>query len=105
MSWVNEKVLEDIDFAADLCLLAASRVKLWLVLDWSKTDCINCTKTKEMRVITSNIAPIYVNNEAVKPEQKFIYLESVVDSLGGAEADIEAQINKFQFAYVQLKPV
>ncbi|KAG7296251.1 hypothetical protein JYU34_021366 [Plutella xylostella] len=58
-----------------------------------------------MRLNTSDSAPIYVNGDVVEQVQRFTYLGSVVDPLGGAEADVEARINKARAAYAQLKPV
>lgn len=67
----NGTTLKDIDFADDLCLLTVSRDQLQ-----SKTDDlasaaakeglrINCHKTKDMRLNTSDVAPIYINGRAV----------------------------------------
>lgn len=108
---MSEGSLEDIDFADDLCLFATSREHLQ-----SKTNDlaelaageglrINCSKTKDMRLNTSDAMPIYINGEAVERVDRFTYLGCVVDPTGGADGDVEARINKARAAYGQLKPV
>ncbi|KAJ2949279.1 hypothetical protein O0L34_g6229 [Tuta absoluta] len=52
---------------------------------------INSGKTKDMLLKTSDVAPIFVDGEAVEQVQRFTYLWSVVDPLGGA--DVEARID------------
>ncbi|KAI8439007.1 hypothetical protein MSG28_011306 [Choristoneura fumiferana] len=111
LPWVDEGGLEDIDFADDLCLFATSRERMQ-----SKTNDlseyaareglrINCEKTKDMRLNTSDAVPIYINGGAVEQVGQFAYLGSVVDPTGGTDSDVEARINKARAAYAQLKPV
>ncbi|CAG9129638.1 unnamed protein product [Plutella xylostella] len=111
LPWTQEQQLEDIDFADDLCLLSTKRQHLQSKIDDLAREAekdglrINCSKTKEMRLNTSDDCAVHVNGEAVERVNKFTYLGSVVDPHGGTEADIDARINKARSAFAQLKPV
>lgn len=51
------------------------------------------------------MAPIGLEGEALEEVESFTYLGSVVDKLGGTDADVKVQIGKARAAFLQLKKV
>ena len=85
--------LNDLDFADDLALLSSTRQQMQ-----AKTDAmaeksaqvglkINRGKSKVLRVNNQSQEPINVYEEPIEEVDIFIYLGSVVDKTGGADAD------------------
>ncbi|KAA5586514.1 hypothetical protein F3G61_32285, partial [Pseudomonas aeruginosa] len=111
MPWTADEDLEDIDFADDICLLATNRQQLQnkaddLVDEAEKAGLrINFSKTKEMRINTTDSAPMSIKGRHIEQVGSFCYLGSIVDDRGGTEADIAARINKARAAISQLRPV
>lgn len=111
LPWKDKKVLEDIDFADDLCLISTTREDLQSKADDLSREAakeglrVNCSKTKEMRLNNTDAASIKVNGETVERVEQFTYLGSVMSPQGGTESDVEARINKARAAFGRLKPV
>ena len=60
---------------------------------------------KFFRVHSANREPIMVKNQALEEVNTFTYLGSVVDEVGGTEADVKARISKARFAFISLGKV
>ncbi|KAG7302389.1 hypothetical protein JYU34_013918 [Plutella xylostella] len=111
LPWSENKHLEDIDFADDLCLFSTSRSDLQSKTNDLATEAakeglrINIGKTKEMRLRSLDDQPLQINGVDVERVSKFTYLGGVVDPTGGTDLDIESRLNKARGAFAQLKPV
>ena len=103
--------LNDLDFADDLALLSSTRQQMQ-----AKTDAmaeksaqvglkINRGKSKVLRVNNQSQEPINVYEEPIEEVDIFIYLGSVVDKTGGADADIKARKGKARSAFKKMKNV
>ena len=103
--------LDDLDFADDLALLSSTRQQMQ-----AKTDIlaeksaqiglhVNTGKTKVMRVNNQSQEPISVYGEPLDEVDLFIYLGSIVDKLGGTDADIKARKGKARSAFKRMKNV
>ena len=66
---------------------------------------VNRGKTKVMRVNNQSQEPISVYGEPIEEVDFFIYLGSVVDKLGGTDADIKARKGKARSAFKKMKNV
>ena len=63
------------------------------------------TKTKTMRINSTNKRPIKLNNEDIENVASFTYLGSVIAVDGGTERDVQARIGKVRTAFLLLRPV
>ena len=98
ISWGPFSVLEDLDYADDICLLShkhsdinAKLAQLWK--EGMKVGLrINREKTVEMRVRNTSSDPISIGQDRIKEMQEFCYLGSMVSSHGGCELDVETRI-------------
>jgi hypothetical protein len=63
------------------------------------------SKTKGMRVITSNVQKLSLEETEIEEDGSFIYLGSVVSVNGGTEEDVASRIKKENAVIVQLYPV
>ena len=59
---------------------------------------INRKKTELVKMNTTANAPITVGGVPIREVESFIYLESVVDQLGGTDRDVTARIGKARAA-------
>ncbi|KAJ8710014.1 hypothetical protein PYW07_009380 [Mythimna separata] len=111
IEWGLSDILEDLDYADDLCLLSHTHADMQAKLDdlsreAAKTSLkINIRKTQEMRAGVRNPSPLMLNTEVVERVQKFTYLGSVVTETGGSEEDITSRIAKARATFAQLGPV
>ena len=103
--------LDDLDFADDLALLSSTRQQMQAKTDIlaSKSSQIglrvNKGKTKVLRVNNQSMEQISVYGEPIEEVDFFIYLGSVVDKLGGTDADIKARKGKARSAFKKMKNV
>ena len=87
-------MLEDMDFAYDLCLLSEAHSDMQrkledLINEAEKTGLvINVTKTKALRVNTNKTEPFTLRGESIEDVGSFVYLGSMVTKDGGAAQDV-----------------
>ena len=111
IQWTLWEQLDDLDFADDIALLSHSQQQLQsktTALDELSASVglrIHPGKSKVLRVHSANREPIMVKNQALEEVNTFTYLGSVVDEVGGTEADIKARISKARFAFISLGKV
>ncbi|KAJ8717892.1 hypothetical protein PYW07_005822 [Mythimna separata] len=111
IEWGLSSVLEDLDYADDLCLLSHTHADMQAKLNDLRQEAaktglkINSRKTQEMRTGVINTAPLLIGTEAVERVQKFTYLGSVVAETGGTEEDVASRIAKARGTFAQLRPV
>ena len=103
--------LDDLDFADDLALLSSTRQQMQAKTDTMAEKSakiglhVNRGKTKVMRVNNQSQEPISVYGEPIEEVDFFIYLGSVVDKLGGTDADIKTRKGKARSAFKKMKNV
>ncbi|KAJ8707844.1 hypothetical protein PYW07_011521 [Mythimna separata] len=111
IEWGLSSVLEDLDYADDLCLLSHTHADMQAKLNDLRQEAaktglkINSWKTQEMRTRVINAAPLLIGTEAVERVQKFTYLGSVVAETGGTEEDVASRTAKARGTFAQLRPV
>ena len=110
--WGLCRKLTDLDYADDICLLAHSTRAMQTTLEKIVREAanmglkINVNKSKEMRINTNNNDDILcIHSETIERVTQFAYLGSIIDSTGGAEADITTRIRKAQAAFSTLNKV
>ena len=97
ITWTLANVLEDIDFADDICLLSQSHNDIQ-----QKTNDLNAnggclgfqtstSKTKEMRMNSKSREPIIVRDGAIEAVNDFIYLGSKMQAYGDSGTGCQAQ--------------
>jgi hypothetical protein len=101
------KQLEDLEFADDICLIShkfehiQEKTNKFLQV----ASKVGLKITKYMTVNTHNNKNITVDIQAMEKVQQFIYLGSIVDAEGGAEADANQRIGKVQQASYLMKNI
>lgn len=111
IEWGLSEILDDLDYADDLCLLSHRCADMQAKIDDLKQEAaaaglkINTGKTKEMRSGVNNETPLHVGQEQVERVHRFTYLGSVVSVTGGTEEDITSRIAKARATFAQLRPV
>ncbi|VDP87509.1 unnamed protein product [Schistosoma mattheei] len=66
---------------------------------------IHKRKTKVLKYNTENSNTITVDGETLEHVESFTYLGSMVDELGGSDADVKARIGKARAAFLQLENI
>ena len=95
LRWKLASVLEDLDYTDDVALISSRFVDLQEKTDrLVATACIvglkiNPRKTKMIRMNHRCTDYIRTEGEEVEDVESFVYLGSVLDKLGGTEADIK----------------
>ena len=111
IQWTLWKQLDDLDFADNLALLSHNRQQMQ-----SKTEKLNEEskqlglsihkgKTKVLKVNSNSNEPIQLDEEPIEEVESFAYLGSIVDKVGGTDADIKARIGKARAAFIQLNNI
>ena len=111
IQWTPWTQLDDLDFADDLALLSHTKHQMQ-----EKTNIVSAIstrlgltihrgKSKVLKINTDSITPITLEGEALEEVESFTYLGSVVDKLGGTDADVKVRIGKARAAFHQLKNV
>ena len=107
--WTLMDVLEDLDFADDIVLLASRYVDIQ-----DKTDAmaekakgigldVNIEKTKVLRMHTRVTQPVQLYGEDIEDVEEFIYLGSVMSSDGSSDAEVQARLAKARNAFRTLR--
>ena len=111
ITWILTSVLEDIDFADDICLLSQSHSAMQQKTNELSTKGaslgfkISTSKTKEMRMNSKSREPITVGEGTIEAVNDFIYLGSKMQADGDSEPDIKRRISKASQAFSMLKNV
>ncbi|VDP34389.1 unnamed protein product [Schistosoma margrebowiei] len=111
IKWTSRMQLEDLDFADDLALLSQTQQQMQ-----EKTNSVAAAsaavglnihkgKSKVLRYNTECTNPITIDGEDFKDLKTFTYLGSIIDELGGSDADVKARISKARAVYLQLKDI
>src|SRR6266481_4717514 len=109
--WTHNKVLEDLDFADDLCLLAKSAADIQEKLSRLATQAqkvglkINTGKTKQMQIKDQRPTSLLLDGEPIETVDQFCYLGSKISPDGGTDLDIESRINKARGAFITMRPI
>ncbi|KAL9960159.1 hypothetical protein ACROYT_G033572 [Oculina patagonica] len=109
--WKLTTVLEDLDYAYDLCLLSTHGTHLGEKTARLQNNArrvglkINTKKTKWMSTGCKRNCQIKIDGHEIEKIEQFSYLGSVIDVQGGADADVKTRIGKARQAFIALKPV
>ena len=107
--WTLTKVLEDLDFADDVILLASRYLDIQ-----DKTGVMgikaksigldaNIPKTKVMRMNAKVSKPVQLFGEDIEDVEEFIYLGSTMAADGSSDADVKARLAKARQAFRTLR--
>ena len=106
--WSFTSVLEDLDFADDIALLASkfehiqSKTEL-LVEEAGRVGLkLNCKKCKSMRINSRRDTRIKVGHEEVESVQDFVYLGATLFADGGGDIDICNRTAKARGTFLRL---
>ena len=111
IQWSLFSQLHDLDFADDIALLshnykhAEDKVQALATTASMIGLTIKKSKTKAMRINSTNERPIKLNNEHIENVASFTYLGGVMAVDGGTERDVLARIGKARTALLVLRPV
>ena len=111
LRWKRTSVLGDLDYADDVALISSRFADLQ-----EKTDRlvaatgvvglkINPRKTKTLRMNHRCTDYIRIEGEGVEDVESFAYLGSVLDKLGGTEADIKRRLALARIAFTRLQNI
>jgi hypothetical protein len=105
ISWSLTGKLHDLDYADDICIMSNSHHDVQYMLDNINQKAvkaglkINGNKTKSMRLNTTCILPIRLDNGIVEEVSEFCYLGSILTSDSSNNLDINSRIAKARQAY------
>ena len=102
--------VSDLDYADDIVALTADPATTQDIL--SDIACffqrlsikINTVKTKVMDLNILSDYQLVLYNEELEKFESFTYLDSLIDSLGGCDLDVQNRINKAQAIFSQHRP-
>lgn len=106
--WNLYEVLEDLDYADDICLIAMRYVdaqqKLWQLQREANAAGlkVNIGKTKDLRIKPKTQKPLEIEGEELERVNTFVYLGSTVTDGGGTLEDVKNRISKANAAFIQL---
>ena len=111
IQWTLRSQLVDLDFANDLALLSHRHAQMQ-----DKTTCLDSTsattglhinngKTKIMMMRHASNSPVTVAGQPLEEVSSFTHLGSMVDKLGGTDADMRARIGRARTAFLIIKKV
>nr|KAG5701644.1 hypothetical protein BaRGS_019333 [Batillaria attramentaria] len=107
--WNFTSVLEDLDFADDVALLAHRHQdmqgKTSDMASTARANWMSSKKTKHMRMNNRNNAAVTVNGEALEEVEYFTYLGSKMTTDGDSEKEVRERISKASQAFASLKTI
>ena len=109
MRWTLTSILEDLDYADDIVLLAHRHQDMQDKTNALATTSgnlglkININKTRHLRMSSRNNESILVNGEVVDEVDHFTYLGSKVSTSGDGEEEILVRISKASRAFASLR--
>ena len=107
--WTLTSVLEDLDYADDIALLAHRHQDMQAKTNALATTAgslglkINTKKTRHLRMNSRTNESIMVNGEVVDEVDHFTYLGSKVSTSGDGEEEILVRISKASQAFASLR--
>jgi len=111
LRWKFASVLEDPDYADDVALISSRFTDLQERTDRLAATAgivglkINSHKTKTLRMNHRCTDYIRIEGEEVEDVESFVYLGSVLDKLGSAEADIKRRLALVITAFTRLQNI
>ncbi|KAJ8359589.1 hypothetical protein SKAU_G00161140 [Synaphobranchus kaupii] len=111
IQWTLWTQLDDLDFADDLALLSHTQQQMQEKTNTVAVNSVRLSlnihkgKRKVLKVNTDNVTPIMLEGDVLEEVESFTYVSSIVDKLGGTDADVKVQIGKARLAFHQLKNV
>ena len=111
IGWIGDSQLDDLDYADDLALLAPELEDLQEKTSRLNEEAkkmglkINMKKTEIMRMNMGNEDPIQVEGQGLKNVEKFTYLGNIIDSAGGAVADVNNRLMKARGSFQNLREI
>ena len=111
LRWKLTTVLEDLDYADDVALISSRFADLQEKIDRLVATAgivglkINPCKTKTLRINHRCTDYIRIEGEKVEDVKSFVYLGSVLDKLGGTEADIKRRLALARIAFTSLQNI
>ena len=108
---VDNKQLEDLDFADDLALLSNSHQQMQentseLAAISSRVGLnIHKYKTKILKVNAVSMEPVKLEENEIDEGDPFACMGSIIDKHGGTDADVKAMIGMARGAFIQLKNI
>ena len=111
LRWKLTSVLEDLDYADDVALISSRFADLQEKTDRLVATAgvvglkINPRKTKMLRMNHRCTDYIRMEGEEVEDVESFVYLGSVLDKLGGTEADIKRRLALARNAFTRLQNI
>ena len=111
LRWKFNTFLEDLDFADDIVLLSSrysdleNKSNLFNTYANSVGLNINKKKTQTMRINAKSHKNLEIDRNEIGDVKEFTYLGSVLDTNGGAEADIRNRILKAKTAFYGLNKI
>jgi len=109
--WALMTRLEDLDFADDVALLShnhqdmQSKLTRMGMISAKASLRISKSKTKGMRINTTNADRLELDGEEIDEVEEFAYLGSNISKDGGSDRDIQLRIGKARTAFIMLSPV
>lgn len=109
--WTLTSMLEDLDFADDLCLLSSRQKNIQEKtsdLDRNSQKIglkVHTGKTKLLKSRSTTPNPVTIKGKAIEEVEVFTYLGSKMSSDGNSEIEVQARLAKARYAYVNLRPV
>ena len=111
IEWVNDTVLEDLDYADDLGLVSNNfndtQEKMTRLARRARMVGlrVSAKKTEILRLNTQEDRSVMLEGQALKDCEVFTYLGCKMSKTGGTEDDINNRIHKARGAFVSLKAV
>ena len=111
IQWTLWSQLDDLDFADDIALVSHTQQQMQektnLLAENSACLGLNVHKgkSKVLKVNTTCTSPITLNGEALEEVENFTYLGSIVNNLGGTDADVKTRLGKARTAFIQLRNI
>ena len=111
LRWKLTTVIEDLDYADDVALISSRFADLQEKTDRLVATAgivglkINPRKTKTLRINHRCTDYIRIEGEKVEDVESFVYIGSVLDKLGGTEADIKRRLALARIAFTSLQNI
>ena len=111
LRWKLTTVIEDLDYADDVALISSRFADLQEKTDRLVATAgivglkINPRKTKTLRINHRCTDYIRIEGEKVEDVESFVYIGSVLDKLGGTEADIKRRLVLARIAFTSLQNI
>ncbi|WP_353804788.1 reverse transcriptase domain-containing protein, partial [Acinetobacter baumannii] len=105
IQWTLTRVLEDLDYVDDICLISQKHEHMQsktdrLAQEAAKTGLeINTEKTETMSLYNDQQGPIKIRGKELKEADTFVYLGSIVTATGGSDEDAKSRVGKARHVF------